>query len=158
VVSGADDKDVEAIIAELARQGLADQAQLVSEMRSGAGMLLAAGSLIASFLGSESLSRGGLTWVAWLAIAAFVTSMLTTLYVLVPKLSLRFSVPTTDVQAALTDAPVPHEVHASVTKLGEALFGQNMPVMRRLQATYVTAVGAVAAQVILWVAQLAATM
>jgi len=158
VVSRGEDRDVEAIISELARHALADQAQIVSEMRAGAGILLAAGSLIASFLGSESLSRGGLTLIAWLAIAAFVMSMLATLYVLLPKPSLRFSVSSTDVQPTLPEAPAPHEVHASVARLGAALYGRNAPVVWRAQIVYVVAVVAVVAQVFLWVSQLAATM
>jgi len=121
-------------------------------------MLLAASSLIASFLGSEALGRGGLTLVAWLAIGAFVASLLATLYVLIPKLSLTFVVDARQLRRSLADEPNSSEINSALVRLSQRLRRSNGSVIRQLYGIYLLAAVSVTLQVALWVVQLAATM
>jgi hypothetical protein len=76
---------------ELAVRALAQQEQSLTEIRARTGTLLAASSLIASFLGAQAIGRNGLNvWIV-LALAAFAVSVVMSIYVLQPKAGLTFA-------------------------------------------------------------------
>lgn len=150
------DASFKALIAELARDSLTAQHELLKELRAGAGMLLAATSLIVSFLGSEVLARAGITPIALMALGAFVIGLLATMYVLVPRPEVRSDVPTKRL-IALVDGTSrdPYDV---IVELGSKARQANAPVIRVARDAYNVALGAVCLQACLWVVQLLTTM
>jgi hypothetical protein len=73
-----------------ALRALDKQEEVLSEIRSRTGVLLAASSLAVSFLGRSAIDQGNPVVVS-LAIAAFAVSVGTSLYVLLPKKNLVFT-------------------------------------------------------------------
>jgi hypothetical protein len=71
-------------------RSLDKQESVLGEIRSRAGLLLAASSLAASFLGEPAL-REGSALLGLGALAAFVVSLAASVYVLLPKQNLVFS-------------------------------------------------------------------
>jgi hypothetical protein len=76
--------EFERLAYETARQSLQQQAILLDELRSRTGVLLAASSLAASFLGAQAF-RDPEPVLAVLALAAFAVSLGASVYVLLPK-------------------------------------------------------------------------
>jgi hypothetical protein len=83
-------------LAELAfdqsQKRLDKQERVVEELRSRTGVLLAASSLAASFLGREAFADSGWGSLAFVAGGAFLVTMLASVYVLLPRDKLIFSV------------------------------------------------------------------
>jgi hypothetical protein len=121
-------------------------------------MLLAATSLIASFLGSHALARGGFTLVTWIAIAALVISLLSAMSVILPQLKLVFAVPASMLRARLSDEPSAADVHGEIQRLLERAIVRNGAALKRLYGGYNLAAGCVCVQVLSWVLQLAVSM
>jgi hypothetical protein len=76
--------DLARIAYEASLRTLDKQDELLQELRSRTGLLLAASSLAASFLGEPALDEGSRP-VAVTALAAFAVSVLASLYVLFPR-------------------------------------------------------------------------
>jgi hypothetical protein len=70
---------------EAAQRALDKQERLIEELRSRTGLLLAAASLAASFLGREAFAGDPKRGLAILALAAFLVAVATSVYVLLPK-------------------------------------------------------------------------
>lgn len=70
---------------EAAQRALDKQEVLVGELRSRTGLLLAAAALAASFLGREAFAQDPKRSLAIAAIGAFLISMASSVYVLVPR-------------------------------------------------------------------------
>src|SRR3954452_8633675 len=70
---------------DTAVRALAQQEAALEALRARTGTLLAAASVIASFLGGQAIARNGLTaWVV-LALSAFALVVLLSVYVLLPR-------------------------------------------------------------------------
>ena len=146
------------LLVDFERDALQAQHQLLKDLRAGAGMLLAATSLIASFLGSQALAHGGLTIVAWLAIGAFSLSLLAAVVVILPRPSLVFVVSSGSLQESLPPRPSEAEIHAGLQRVVEHTMAANAPVLESLHTVYEVAALSLGGQVFLWVVQLASTM
>ena len=70
---------------EAAQRALDKQERLIDELRSRTGLLLAAASLAASFLGREAFADDPKRWLAVLALVAFLVAVGASVYVLTPK-------------------------------------------------------------------------
>lgn len=70
---------------EAAERALDKQERLLDELRSRTGLLLAAASLAASFLGREAFSRDASAVLGTVALLAFLLAMGASVYVLLPK-------------------------------------------------------------------------
>jgi hypothetical protein len=70
---------------EAAQRALDKQERLIDELRSRTGLLLAAASLAASFLGREAFAEDPNDGLAILALAAFLVAVAASVYVLLPK-------------------------------------------------------------------------
>jgi hypothetical protein len=70
---------------EAALRRLDKQESVLNEVRARTGILLAASSLAASFLGRDALERPASTVIAVLALLAFVVSIGASVYVLIPR-------------------------------------------------------------------------
>jgi hypothetical protein len=82
--------DLAEVAYEASLRRLDKQEQLLEELRARTGLLLAAASLAASFLGRPALDADPV-FLAGLALLAFAVSMGASLYVLLPKNNLVFS-------------------------------------------------------------------
>lgn len=83
--------EFEKLAYEAALRGLDKQEGLLEEMRSRAGVLIAAASLAASFLGQQAYQRPSAASVAGIALVAFVVSIGASVFVLLPKKNLIFA-------------------------------------------------------------------
>jgi hypothetical protein len=106
-------------------------------------MLLAATSLIASFLGSQALARGGLTTVAWIAIGALACSLIAAVVVLLPSLSLSFAVQATRIQPSLAPDASLERAQREVQRQAAKTRAANAPAIRRLFVASIVAALAV---------------
>jgi hypothetical protein len=82
--------ELERISYEESLRSLDKQEAVLGEIRSRAGLLLAASSLSASFLGEPALDRGS-TVLGVAALVAFGLSLVASVYILLPKRNLVFS-------------------------------------------------------------------
>jgi hypothetical protein len=77
---------------ELSLRTLTQQESSLNELRARTGTLIAASSLVTSFLGGTAIAHGGFDAWSILALAAFVLSIGLATWVLLPKEKLVFSV------------------------------------------------------------------
>jgi hypothetical protein len=70
---------------EAAQRALDKQERLIEELRSRTGLLLAAASVAASFLGREAFADDPKDGLAIIALAAFLIAVAASVYVLLPK-------------------------------------------------------------------------
>lgn len=80
-----DEPVYERLAYEAAQRALDKQEKLIEELRSRTGLLLAAASLAASFLGREAFADNPKRGLAVLALVAFLIAVGASLYVLLPK-------------------------------------------------------------------------
>jgi tetrahydromethanopterin S-methyltransferase subunit B len=83
--------DLEQLAHESALRALDKQERLLEELRARTGILLAASSLAASFLGDAAFGDSGPVGLAVAALLAFIVSTGASVYVLAPKRDLIFS-------------------------------------------------------------------
>lgn len=81
----APDPVYERLAYEAAQRALDKQERLIDELRSRTGLLLAAASLAASFLGREAFAGDPKDGLAILALVAFLVAVAASVYVLLPK-------------------------------------------------------------------------
>jgi hypothetical protein len=86
-----DSGELARLAADVALRALASQAGVLDELRARAGTVLTASSIVASFMGSEAIRRGGFHAIALLALIAFGVSIVASIWVLLPKPGLYFS-------------------------------------------------------------------
>ena len=80
--------DFEKLAYEAALRGLDKQEGLLEELRTRTGVLLAASSLAASFLGQQAFQNPSPRGLAITALVAFVVSIATSVFILLPKKNL----------------------------------------------------------------------
>lgn len=83
--------EFERLAYEAALRGLDKQEKLLEELRARTGVLLAASSLAASFLGTDAFGDSAPVAVAVAALAGFLLSVAASLYILTPKATLIFA-------------------------------------------------------------------
>jgi hypothetical protein len=144
---------------ELALRALDHQDGLLDELRARTGTLLAAASIVASFLGATAIDRGGLGFLAVGALVAFVMSIGASVYVLLPKRSLVFSIngPVV-IEEAISAQLDLAETYLQLAYWTEDFRSANVETVNRLFTWYRVAVFALLAEVCLWAAQLGGTI
>jgi len=124
--------DLAEIAYEASQRALDKQERLLDEIRSRTGLLLAAASLAASFLGRPAL-KGEPAAFAVLALIAFALSLATSIYVLLPKEDLVFSLIGSNLYERLyefrTDIP---EVHRRLAYDLDRFWDANDRAMQRV--------------------------
>jgi len=101
--------DLHHLAFELSLRSLAQQEAALNELRARTGTILAASSLVASFLGARAVAGGGshYGWLTALGFAAFTSSLAAAAYVLWAKSGLVFSLRGTALMRAEDDDPQP---------------------------------------------------
>lgn len=150
---------LESITATLSAEILDLQARELSELRTRAATLLTAASLIASFLGTAAIGVEGLGLVGTLALLAYIGSILTSLFILLPSNSIAFGLRGTSVYASfLRDGVDEPDALLRLASWRDWLWGRNRERIRlRTRAFYATS-GLLIVQTALWAGQLGATV
>jgi len=151
--------DLERLAYEAALRALDKQEGLLEELRARTGILLAASSLAASFLGRDAFQDPGSTTVSILALASFVVSVAASVYILMPKRALLFSQSGPALYEGLysirDDAP---EIHRRLAYELYRFWEGNDHRMRNLFRAYRLAAGALVAEILLLVALISDTL
>jgi hypothetical protein len=142
---------------QLSLRSLDQQEGVLNELRSRTGTLLAASSLVASFLGARAAAHGRLTWLAILGLVVFGLSLLASGYILLPRpkmiFALRGSVLLEEEFGISGGLP---ETHRRLAYWLEGYHGNNQDVIDRMFDAFVLAAVAVFAEVVIWTGQLLA--
>ncbi len=146
---------LETVSSDAALRALSEQEGALRDLRARAGTLLTAASLTVSFLGAQAIDREGLGVLGALAVAAFVVSLLTTLYVLMPKEGLIFALDGPELYEALYEVRGDlDEIHRRLTYWVASFRGGNHSTIQQLYSSFKLATWALIAQVLLWTAHL----
>lgn len=151
--------DLERVAYEASLRGLDKQEQVFSELRARTGILLAASAVAASFLGQQAFERPAPTVFRALALMAFLVSIAASVYVLLPKKDLTFSL----AGARVFEELYPYrndlaEVHRRLAYDLDRFWEHNDVILGRLLVAFRVAALALAAEVVLLVAILAGTL
>lgn len=143
---------------ETAVRSLDKQESVLAEIRSRAGLLIAASSLAASFLGEPALREGSAV-LALAAPAAFGFSLGASVYVLLPKQNLVFSLSGPGVYEELFEfRGTMEEVHRRLTYDLYPFWEQNDVRLQRLFRAFWIAAGALGFEVAFLLVSLADTL
>jgi hypothetical protein len=139
--------DLAAISYDASLRRLDKQERLLDELRARTGLLLAAASLAASFLGRPALDSDPVG-LAVLALAAFGVAIAASLYVLLPKRSLVFALVGSRVFEELYEfrGEIP-EVHRRLTYDLDRFWEANDRIMQRLIWVFRVAAWALALEI-----------
>jgi hypothetical protein len=139
--------DLAEIAYEASLRRLDKQERLLDELRARTGLLLAAASLAASFLGRPALDAEPVAF-AFLALAAFATSMAASLFVLMPKKDLVFALIGSRLYEELYEfADDAAEVHRRLTYDLDRFWKSNDGILQRIFWAFRIATWALAAEV-----------
>jgi hypothetical protein len=142
---------------ELSLRTLSQQESALYELRARTGTLIAAASIVTSFLGGAAIARHGLDVWSVLALAAFVTSIALATWVLLPKEHLVFSVHGSTLFEDEIEADVFEigETHRRLAYWLDGYHAENEPKVSGLFVFYRWATAAMLAEVVFWSLQLA---
>lgn len=150
--------DLAQLAFEASLRALDKQEQLLEEVRARTGLLLAASSVGASFLGEPALDSGELA-LAIPALVAFAASTAASIYVLLPKRQLVFSLVGSRVYEELyalrSDL---HEIHRRLAYDLDRFWDANDVTMARLFRVFRLAVVALAVEILLLLAAVGVTL
>jgi hypothetical protein len=145
--------DTNKLAYELSRSALLDQTERLHDLRTRAGTLLAAASIAGSFLG---VTRGAIDTLGVLALIAYLASVGTAVYTLLPhELTTEFRGTALLREARDADATDDEAYEAAVNWL-ERIRSENVGVLDRLAAWYVASAVALGVEVVLWTLSLTA--
>jgi hypothetical protein len=136
------------------------QERSVEQLRARTGTLLAAASLTASFLGAQTIQRtGGVGTLGALALCSLAASIVLSVYVLLPRPGLVFSVSGALMFEALHDVQADDdEVQRSLVYWLDAYWSSNESQIEGLGRYFVAASVSLALQLVLWAWALAASI
>jgi hypothetical protein len=150
--------ELERVAYEASLRSLDRQEQLVNEIRSRTGVLIAASALAASFLGRPALDQGNGVLI-FVALASFAISIGASLYVLLPRKDLFFTLQGSVIYEALypwrDDSP---EVHRRLTYELDRQWDANDVRLQAVFRAFRVATWALAAEVIFLLASVGATL
>jgi hypothetical protein len=135
---------------DIAMGALDQQERTLVEHRSRAGTLLTAASITASFLGGQAIARHGLSGPIDIALLAYGVTVLLSIYVVLPKRRLVFSLNAIEIYEALV---VSREDDRQVARRLAYWLGWfhdlNDPTIRRAAATTGAAGGALIVEIVM---------
>src|SRR2546423_1665919 len=151
-----DDSSLERLAYVLSSRALAAQESGLNELRARTGILLAASSLVASFLGPRAVPKHDLRALTVLAFVAFVVSIAACLWVLMPKTGFIFALRgSVLLEEEAADPGGLAETYRRLAYWLEEYHDDNQPILERLFIAYQAATVAVLAEVMMWSLQLA---
>lgn len=148
---------LETLAYELSLRALAQQESRLDELRTRTGTLLAASSVVTSFLGPRAIDPDGVGTLAVVALAAFAVSVIGCVSILILNPRLVFGFRGTRVfEEEYAPRESINEAHRRLAYWLEIFFDRNQPTLNRLFVLYQVAAVALLAEVILWTIELAA--
>jgi hypothetical protein len=148
--------DLARLAYEASLRSLDKQEHLVQELRSRTGLLLAASSLAASFLGESALD--GSILLATPALIAFAVSVGASLYVLLPSKNLVFSFAGSRMYEELLVVGTIHDAHRLLAYDLDRYWGANDAIVASLLRGFRLATIALAVEIVLLLASVGATI
>ena len=133
------------------------QERAVNELRSRAGVLLAAAAITTSFFGARVFPDEALTFAGWCAVAAFVLVAATALTVLWPWRDWEFNASPTDLIATYIETECPAtlaEIHRDMALHRSASYTGNAHLLGKLYWAFRVGLVLVAVEVSAWVVAL----
>jgi hypothetical protein len=142
---------------ELSLRTLSQQESSLNELRARTATLIAAASLVTSFLGGAAIARDGLDGWSVVALIAFVASIALATWVLLPKEHLIFSVHGSalfedEIKADIFEI---RETHRRLAYWLDGYHAENEPKVFQLFAFYRWSTVALLGEVLFWSLQLA---
>ena len=143
-------------VAELAYQTavaqLDRQQEELTQLRQRTGMLMAAGSLVASFLGAETLGREGTSPYTALAILTFFASTGCCVYLLIPKYGLGFAMSGSQLHQQFHQHGRRLEpVYVELAEYLQEAWNTNLQTLDRMNQYFAAASGLLIAEMVLWI-------
>jgi hypothetical protein len=156
---GSDEEQQRAHLAyEAALRSLDHQHRVLDEIRSRTGILLAAASLSASFLGARAFDQHGIVVLSVLALVALVTTLVLGTLVLVPREDFVFSLSGTVLYADLSDVDDRAEQHRYVAYWLDQFWDRNDGPIEKLNRRFKVAASALVAQILCWTLAISGTL
>jgi hypothetical protein len=150
-MDGTQVNELERQASEASLRALAEQESRLRDLRSRAGTLLAATSICASFMGTRAVGVEGAELAVWLAGAAFVATLLATIYVLVPSKRLVFALDGAELYNDLWEIRADvDEIHRRIAYWMAWYRSENQPALLRIERAYRAAAFALVVQILLW--------
>jgi hypothetical protein len=146
--------ELERLAYEVSLKALERQENVVDELRSRTGTLLAASSLSASFLGARALDHPGATWLGLIALSLFGVSVGSAIYVLLPRTELILALKGSRIFTPDLGGQGLAETYRRLTYWIEAFLERNESSIDRLFIFFRIAAGSSLAGAILWSVQL----
>ncbi|HYV16224.1 MAG TPA: hypothetical protein VE972_09390 [Conexibacter sp.] len=143
---------------EAALRALDQQRRSLEEIRSRTGVLLAAASVSASFLGSRAFERHADVVTTSLALMMLVLTLLLGILALTVREDLAFSMSGSDIHTVLLGARNRADQHRYIAGWLTAIWARNEPTVELLNARFRTMAGALAIQIVLWALALSGTV
>jgi hypothetical protein len=147
--------ELEQLAYEVSLRALQRQEEVVEELRSRTGTLLAASSLSASFLGARALDQSGAAWPGIIALSSFALSVVSAVYILLPRRRLILSLRGSEILTPDLGGTGLAETHRRLTYWIEAFLDRNESAVERLFLLFRIAASSSLAGVILWSVQIA---
>jgi hypothetical protein len=152
-----DTTELAALAYQLSLRTLGQQEASLNDLRARTGTLIAAASIVTSFLGGAAFTRAGLDGWSIIALVAFTCSIALATWVLLPKENLIFSIH----GSALYETEIENDVfsisetHRRLAYWLDGFHDNNEPKLRRLYSCYRGATVALLVEVGCWSLQLA---
>lgn len=134
------------------------QERTVNELRSRAGVLLAAAAIVTSFFGSRAVGGSDLADADWVAITAFVLVAATVLLVLWPRSDWEFNASPADVIASYIESDEPTtllEIHRDLALHRSSSYDQNARQLKWLFRSFRLGLMALVIEVAAWLVAVA---
>ncbi|HEX4806068.1 MAG TPA: hypothetical protein VFU94_09215 [Conexibacter sp.] len=143
---------------EASLRALDQQHKVLEDLRSRTGLLLAAASLSASFLGARAFDGHASVALSAIALVALAVTLVLGIVVLMPRPELVFSTEGTLLYADLYDVDDPAEQHRYLAHwLDEFWEGNELPI-QQMTRRFEIAAGALVVQVLAWILAVTATL
>jgi hypothetical protein len=150
--------ELEVLALDFARDALSKQDTVLAELRARTGTLLAASSIVASFLGATAISRDGLSAWSVLALVSLAASLTLCVVILLPRADLSFSIDGPRVYEELFELRGdPLEVHHRLAYDLRRRHADNQRTVERLFSTFRLACGTLGVELAAWALALAVT-
>jgi hypothetical protein len=150
--------ELEVLVLAFARDALDKQDAVLAELRARTGTLLAASSIVSSFLGATAIGRDGLSGWSIAALVALAASLALCVAIFVPRSDLSFSIDGPRVYEelyALRGDPL--EIHHRLAYDLRRRHTDNQRTVERLFGTFRLACGALGVELAAWALALAVT-
>lgn len=143
--------ELEELVYGLAQQALAEQDSTFDELRTRTGTLLAASSLVASFLGARAIDDARFSWANIVALCAFIATALLSVYVLFPRSGVARSISAAVAYEDFTAKGIEiAEAHRRLAYWSQDAYAQNQGMVNRLFWGFRGACTALLGEVVFW--------